>query len=162
MIANAAEWMLSGGEADAPAVYCGDQVVAYGELRAWAGGCAARLAAAGLAPGDRAAILAENSPFFIAAYLGAVQAGYCAVPLPVGDSEKTIERILTVAGAKQILVSERLLSKAQPLAEKLGLGLIAEGQTAAPARPRPRRQSSPAAAWPRSCRPPAPPASRRA
>ena len=129
MIANAAAWMLFWWRGRAPAVYSGGQVVAYGDLRAWADGCAARLAAEGLAPGDRAAILAENSPFFIAAYLGAMQACYCAVPLPIGDSEKTLERILTVVGAKQLLVSERLLPMAQPLAEKLGLGLIAEPQT---------------------------------
>ena len=36
-ITNAAEWILSGGQADAPAVLSGDEVVTYGRLRARAG-----------------------------------------------------------------------------------------------------------------------------
>ena len=38
-------------------------------------------------PGDRVGLFAENGPFFVAAYLGAIRAGLCAVPFPVDCSE---------------------------------------------------------------------------
>jgi acyl-CoA synthetase (AMP-forming)/AMP-acid ligase II len=125
-ITNAAEWMLSGGEADAPAVLSGDEVVTYGRLRARAGACAAKLLGEGLVPGDRVGLFLENGPAFVAAYLGTMRAGLCAVPLPIGESEKTLGRIVAGTSPGRIVVSARLLPKLQPVAAPPGAGLLVE------------------------------------
>jgi acyl-CoA synthetase (AMP-forming)/AMP-acid ligase II len=125
-IANVAAWMLSAGAADAPAIYCGDLMLTRGQLRARAGGCAARLVQEGLAPGDRVGLLAENSPFFIAAYLGAIAAGACAVPLPIDADDRSLDRMVAGMGLRRILVSQRLLGKAQRWAKTRDVGLLAE------------------------------------
>jgi len=120
--------MLSAGAADAPAIYSGQQVLTYDQLRAWARGCALRLLREGLEPGDRVGLFCENSPFFVAAYLGAMCAGLCAVPLPIDGSEKTLAGAIAATGMKQILVSTRLLAKLRPLAERFGAGLLASSE----------------------------------
>ena len=76
----------------------------------------------GLRRGDRVGLLAENSPFFVAAYLGGRAAGLCAVPLPVDGSEPTLRRMVAATGMKRIFVSARLLPGLQPLADELGVG----------------------------------------
>ncbi|HEX8261239.1 MAG TPA: fatty acyl-AMP ligase [Allosphingosinicella sp.] len=58
----------------------------YRELRADALAAAFRLIAAGVAPKDRVAIVAETSPEFAALFFGAVYAGAWPVPLPLPTS----------------------------------------------------------------------------
>ncbi len=55
-----------------------------------------------------------------------MRAGLCAVPLPIGESEKTLGRIVAGTSPGRIVVSARLLSKLQPVAAKLGVGLLVE------------------------------------
>ncbi len=61
-------------------------VYPYSELRVDALANARRLAAAGLKPGDRLALLAETGPDFAALFFGAVYAGVWPVPLPLPTS----------------------------------------------------------------------------
>jgi acyl-CoA synthetase (AMP-forming)/AMP-acid ligase II len=124
-ITNAAEWILSGGQSDAPAVFTNDEVFTYGRLRALAGAWAAEFRRQGLAAGDRLGIFAENGPLLVAAYLGAMRAGLCAVPLPIAESEKTLERMVADMDARRIVASRLLLPRLQPVAKKLGVGLLA-------------------------------------
>ena len=58
----------------------------YAELRADALAAAYRFIAAGVAPGDRIALIAETSPDFAALFFGAVYAGAWPVPLPLPTS----------------------------------------------------------------------------
>jgi fatty-acyl-CoA synthase len=58
----------------------------YSELRADAIGCAHRLVARGVKPGDRIALIAETAPEFCALFFGAVYAGAWPVPLPLPTS----------------------------------------------------------------------------
>ncbi len=127
-----AEAILSGGGDDAPAVYHGSALLTHGELRAAAGDRHFRLRERGLSLGDRVGIISENGPFFIAAYLGAIRAGLCAVPMPVDCADATFERIVASTGMKCLLVSARLQPRIQPFAERLGLPL--ESETDAPPR----------------------------
>jgi acyl-CoA synthetase (AMP-forming)/AMP-acid ligase II len=124
--ANAGRWLLSGGQPGATALVHGDEVVTYGELRDRAGAWTARLRSEGLVAGDRVGLLAENSPLLVAAYLGAMQAGLCAVPMPIAESEKMLSRIVAATGARRIVVSERLLPKLQPAAAGRGVGLLVQ------------------------------------
>jgi len=66
----------------------GTLVRAYGftALRDDARACAYRLIAAGVAPGDRVALVAETSAEFAALFFGAVLAGAWPVPLPLPTS----------------------------------------------------------------------------
>ena len=58
----------------------------YAEMRADALAAAYRLRAAGVAPGDRVALIAETGPEFAALFFGVVYAGAWPVPLPLPTS----------------------------------------------------------------------------
>src|SRR5262249_690627 len=60
---------------DAPAVSCGSQRLTYGELERASASLAQTLRAAGVAPGDRVAIVAERDPRLVCAMLAAARAG---------------------------------------------------------------------------------------
>ena len=78
---NVADLILSQGDDAAPAVLCQNGVTSYGELRRQVHQIACALLACGHRKGDRIGIFCENSPFFVAAYLGIIRAGMVAVPL---------------------------------------------------------------------------------
>src|SRR5690242_4006400 len=69
----------------------------FAELRDDALAAAYRLIAAGVAPGDRVALVAETSPEFAALFFGAVYAGAWPVPLPLptsfGGRESYVEQL---------------------------------------------------------------------
>ncbi|MGD0382166.1 MAG: AMP-binding protein [Thermoguttaceae bacterium] len=120
---NIAEKILSGAQPDRPAVCSGDKVLTYGQIRAAAYGLAGRLIEHGFAAGDRIGLHAENSPFFIAAYLGVIRAGLCVVPFPVDCSEKTLERMALATGMKLVLISARFWPRVEPVARRLDIKL---------------------------------------
>ena len=66
---------------DAVALVEGDRTVSFSELEGLAAQGAGRLAALGIAPGDRVAIAAHNDIGFVTAYLATLWAGAVAVPL---------------------------------------------------------------------------------
>ena len=70
----------------------------YSEMRLDALDAARRLIAAGIAPGDRIALVAETGPEFSALFCGAVYAGAWPVPLPLptsfGGKENYIEQLV--------------------------------------------------------------------
>ncbi|WP_010183353.1 fatty acyl-AMP ligase [Sphingomonas sp. PAMC 26605] len=69
----------------------------FSELRADALAMARRLIAAGIAPADRIAVVAETSPEFAALFFGVIYAGAWPVPLPLptsfGGRESYIEQL---------------------------------------------------------------------
>ncbi|MDP2391533.1 MAG: AMP-binding protein [Acidobacteriota bacterium] len=79
------------------------------------------LAAGGVQPGDRCAILAHNDAHWCAVYLGILRAGATAVPLDTNYSARQVATIVKDSGARLLFVSERL----RPVvAEALNDGLI--------------------------------------
>ena len=80
----------------------------YRQLSDMASAWAAWLAAEGIAPGDRVAILAHNDAHWCAAYLGILKRGAVAVPLDINYSAAQVATIIRDAGAKRLFVSERL------------------------------------------------------
>lgn len=117
---------MAGGRPDAPALLAGRRQVTYAELRAAACGWSGLLQSWGLEPGDRVGLFAQNGPFFVAAYLGAIRAGCCIVPLPVDCTENTFKRIVASTAMKRLLASDRLHARIRPWAERLGVEIVAE------------------------------------
>jgi malonyl-CoA/methylmalonyl-CoA synthetase len=81
--------------------------VSYGALRDASLRVAAKLREAGLRPGDRLAIYAENRPGFVYAYLGGLRAGATVVTVNVLYRTSDLEHILSDATPSVIAVSEQ-------------------------------------------------------
>lgn len=126
---NVAELILASGEERAPAVFAGKTVLTFGELRRAANAWACRVVAEGATHGDRVGLLAENSPLFVAAYLGTIRAGLCTVPFPVDSSQRELERMAVSTGMKRMIVSARLRPRAESIAQRLGLTLLSDKDT---------------------------------
>lgn len=88
---------------DAEAVVHRSRRVSYGQL--WHDVCALAtfMKERGLRPGDRVAILLENSPEYIAAYYGALMAGGVAVALNTAAKARDLANWLTHSGASWLI-----------------------------------------------------------
>ncbi len=79
----------------------------------------------GLKPGDRAAILSENRPEWVAADLGILSAGGVTVPIYTTLTSEEISYILKDSQAHFIFVSNpELMAKLVPLQERMNLKVI--------------------------------------
>ncbi|NTV14968.1 MAG: long-chain fatty acid--CoA ligase [Desulfobulbaceae bacterium] len=88
----------------------------YQELRGSILRVAAKLTAWGFTKGDRVAILAENSPRWCMAYLGAVRIGVVVVPILPDFPESDILHILPDAGVRLLFTTEKQIEKIGELA----------------------------------------------
>jgi len=79
--------------------------LAYGEVARQVRALASVLVRAGIRPGDRVALLSENRPEWIVAYLAATAAGGTAVPLDVQMSDGEIATVLEHAGCRTGIAS---------------------------------------------------------
>src|SRR4051794_39078226 len=79
----------------------------YAQLREMAESVGAWLVASGTTGGQRAAILASNSPRWVAAYLGIVASGNTAVPLDTAFRPDQITKLLLDCGASMLFVDNR-------------------------------------------------------
>ncbi len=143
---NIAQVVLSRGVESSPAVYYKDRTLTYGQLRtevkrmadvvrdgAGAPGGSGRTVGSGesslgaeLQIGERIGIFSENSPFFISAYLGVMQAGKIAVPFQTEIGRDCFDQTVADAGIQRMFVSGRLERKVRPWAEALGIEIIRE------------------------------------
>ena len=103
------------------------RVYTFAELREDAIAAARRLAGAGIAPGDRVALIAETGPEFAALFFGAVYAGAWPVPLPLptsfGGRESYIDQLsvqLRSSDPVMLLYPAELASMAGAAAEAVG------------------------------------------
>jgi long-chain acyl-CoA synthetase len=97
--------------------------VTYGELFTQARGIASGLLSLGLNGGDRAAILSENRPEWVTAYLGIMMAGGIVVPLDPQISPSEWRNLLVDCEARYVFVSGGLLP---------GLSAFVDGARVAP------------------------------
>ncbi len=105
------------------AVIYGDQVLSWAELGARVEGAAGGLGRLGLHRGDRLAILGALVPGSLVAFLAALRAGACAVPLStMGTAAATARaladadvRLLAVAESSRALAAELALAACPPL-----------------------------------------------
>ena len=79
----------------------------YGDLAGAVASAAMAIGAAGVRPGDRVALLAENAPEWAAACLGIVAAGAIAVPMDVQLSDGEVRNVLGHAECRAAFASER-------------------------------------------------------
>lgn len=77
----------------------------YGELHTWAARLAAALRARGIGPGDRVALLLDNSPEFALLYFGCLYAGAVAVPVSPALSPAEVRFILRSSRARLLVCS---------------------------------------------------------
>jgi long-chain acyl-CoA synthetase len=81
-LGNVVEYLLEDKPADPQALLLVEGEHTYGELDAAAREVAAYLVNAGTLLGDRVILIADNSFFWVASYLGILRAGLVCVPLP--------------------------------------------------------------------------------
>ena len=93
----------------------GGTTLTYAEAKEAAGGYAATLAAAGIEPGDRVAIMCGNRAELLLTVLGCAWLGAIAVPINVASRGAQLEHILNNCGARLLVIERELSSVVAPL-----------------------------------------------
>ncbi len=105
-----------------PALLHRGAATSYAELEARVARGAAALVALGLsphqgaAPGDRVALMLDNSPAFVEACFAVLRAGLVAVPLNPGFTRDEVGAIVADSGARAAIVAEPHLAALHPRA----------------------------------------------
>ena len=101
----------------------------YTQLRSMAESVAAWIQNQGLEPGARCAIMASNSPRWIATYLGVVAAGMTAVPLDTAFHADQVAKLLDDSGATLFFSDEKNLRVAlEAIADRKIVVAMVEGR----------------------------------
>jgi crotonobetaine/carnitine-CoA ligase len=85
-------------------VSIGGQTLTYAEASEAAAGYAAALAAAGIRPGDRVALMCGNRAELLLTILGCAWLGAIAVPINVASRGAQLQHILTNCGARLLII----------------------------------------------------------
>src|SRR5579864_4926367 len=96
----------------------------YAELRRNAESVARLIAENGFERGTRLAILADNHPRWVAAYLGIIAAGCAVVPLDTALHDDQVHKLLKDSGASAAFCDAKHVPVIQPAALELKFGLI--------------------------------------
>jgi long-chain acyl-CoA synthetase len=96
----------------------------YGELRRLAESVGHWITEKGFARGSRLAILADNHPRWVAAYLGTIASGCVVVPLDTALHDDQVTKLLKDSGAAAIFCDVKHIPIAKPAAAELKLGMI--------------------------------------
>ncbi|MFI6426393.1 AMP-binding protein [Promicromonospora sp. NPDC050880] len=109
---------------DRTALYFLGQATTYGDLwdqtRAYAGALAAR----GIGPGSRVAMIVPNVPDFARVYYATLALGAVVVPVHLLFRADEIEFVLRDAGADVVVVAAPMLAEAAPAAARAGVPLL--------------------------------------
>jgi long-chain acyl-CoA synthetase len=76
------------------------------------------------ARGSRLAILADNHPRWVAAYLGTIASGCAAVPLDTALHADQVTKLLKDSGASAVFCDAKHAAVARPAAAELNIGLV--------------------------------------
>lgn len=96
---NVADFLLEGKDPGRLALRLLNRDHTYGELQRATTQVAQYLSAIGGHTGDRALLIADNSMFWVAAYLGTMRAGLVSVPLPPGIPSSELDYIRRTTAA---------------------------------------------------------------
>src|SRR5580704_11915283 len=90
---------------DRPALVHGSRKLTWAQLDRAVDRVASALSASGSRPGDKVALLGENSIEYAEVFFGALRAGACVVPLPTMASADSLARMLADSGARALFAS---------------------------------------------------------
>ncbi len=110
---NVADFLLSGRDPVRTALWTLDRAYSYADLDSASYRVVRYLASLQLDKGDRVLLAAENSLFWVAAYLGTLRAGLVSVPVPVGTLAQDLDYILLNTEAKAAFAGERFVLRNQ-------------------------------------------------
>src|SRR5215469_10629273 len=96
----------------------------YAQLRTMAEAFAAWLVANAMPPGERIAILADNHPRWVAAYLGIIAAGGTAVPLDTAYHADQVAKLLRDSGASLLVCDSKHIGVAEEAVAGEGAQLV--------------------------------------
>jgi long-chain acyl-CoA synthetase len=96
----------------------------YGELRRMAESVGNWITENQFDRGSRLAILADNHPRWVAAYLGTIASACAAVPLDTALHTDQLIKLLKDSGTSAIFCDARHLAVAQPAATELKIGIV--------------------------------------
>ena len=122
------------GEDDAPELArTRDDRVTYDELARFSDHAGRALLAAGVKPGDRVLLMAENRPEWAMAYFGILKAGAAAAPLDLNLSLGEVQNCAAAAKAAVLVASPRVLDRLGPVpgVRALALPELLRGSSAA-------------------------------
>jgi long-chain acyl-CoA synthetase len=104
----------------------------YGEVRRMAESVGRWITEKGFPRGSRLAILADNHPRWVAAYLGTIASGCVVVPLDTALHADQVSKLLKDSGASAIFCDVKHLPLVKPAAADLKLGVILTDPDRAP------------------------------
>jgi acyl-CoA synthetase (AMP-forming)/AMP-acid ligase II len=116
---NAAEYLLQGKDASRPALLLLEETCSYGQLSNACNRVASYLRSAGVTTGDRVVLIADNSTFWAAAYLGTLRAGLVCVPLPANIASSELGYVLANTEARFAFVQHRPLARLAPCLHRM-------------------------------------------
>ena len=96
----------------------------YGELHHWAEAVGRWITENNLPRGSRLAILADNHPRWVAAYLGIIASGCVAVPLDTALHDDQVTKLLKDSGSSAVFVDAKHVPVALPAKKELKVRLI--------------------------------------
>jgi long-chain acyl-CoA synthetase len=96
----------------------------YAELRRMAESVGRWIAENGFARGSRLAILADNHPRWVAAYLGIIASGCAAVPLDTALHADQVTKLLKDSGSSALFCDAKHVPVARPAANEIPVGLV--------------------------------------
>jgi long-chain acyl-CoA synthetase len=96
----------------------------YAELHRMAESVGRWISERQFAHGSRLAILADNHPRWVAAYLGIIASGCAAVPLDTALHADQVTKLLKDSGTSAVFCDAKHLPAARPAVTELNLGLI--------------------------------------
>ena len=96
----------------------------YAELHRMAESVGRWITENGYAHGSRLAILADNHPRWVAAYLGIIASGSAAVPLDTALHADQVAKLLKDSGASAVFCDAKHVPVARPAVTELNLGII--------------------------------------
>ena len=108
---NVTEFLLEGKPASRVALQFVGSEYTYGELRDAAADISRFLVEAGGQKGDRVILIADNSFFWVAAYLGILQAGLVCVPLPASLVPRDLTYVLELTEPQFAFMQAGFLTK---------------------------------------------------
>src|SRR5581483_10179628 len=103
----------------------------YDELRRMAESIAAWLSERGTRPGDRVAILADNHPRWVAAYLGIIAAGGTTVPLDTAYHSDQVAKLLQDSGSVLLICDVKHLQVAEESVRDTDVAIVLSDLTGA-------------------------------